>query len=458
MAAGPAFGGAWTLPKGQGQLIATATVTQADQSFDHDWVAHKTPRYRKFDMPFLFEYGATDDFTAIVSPSLQHVDIAAPYDAERTGPGYTEFGARYRLLHDKDWVFSAQGTMRIPGTVETDNPAAIGYTFPEFDARALFGRTFTARTRPAFVDLEVAQRFRGGGAPNEFRADLTFGLQATRRWLLLAQMFNVVSEGSGSRLFPSYNYSKVELSAVYSINEHWAVSLAAFPRCSAATPCRKTVSSPASGTTFSAARLAPGAGAGPDAAQHLFGRLALHGEIRVLAPAGVRIAQPAPNQHAAHRRPIERAQPVAQDFRLQQRRGGRRALLGALPGHGGGALGRADADLADDHRFADARGKRVEARDHAVDRRPMRRTVVVGAERRIERDADAVELVPERHLLGAIDIMRHVNQRTGKDRPQFVDQRQPFRPLHGSFKLGADHEGGRLLLGRHARDMHTAFP
>ena len=223
VAAGPAFGGAWTLPKGQGQLIATSTVTQADQSFDHDWVAHKTPRYRKFDMPFLFEYGATEDLTTIVSPSLQHVDIAAPYDAERTGAGYTEFGARYRLLHEKDWVFSAQGTMRIPGTGETGNPAAIGYTFPEFDARLLFGKSFTAGTRPAFVDFEVAQRFRGGGAPNEFRADLTFGLQATRRWLLLAQMFNVVSEGSGSRLFPSYNYSKVELSAVYSINQRWAV-------------------------------------------------------------------------------------------------------------------------------------------------------------------------------------------------------------------------------------------
>ncbi len=221
--AGPAFAGAWTLPKGRGQVVVTVTATQADQSFDHDWVAHKTPRYRKLDLPVLFEYGLTDDFTAIVSPSLQHVDIAAPTDAHRTGLGYTEFGGRYRLLHGKDWVFSAQGTMRIPGTVETGNPAAIGYTFPEFDARALFGRTFTAGGLPAFLDLEVAQRFRGGGAPNEFRADASFGLQTSKRWLLLAQMFNVVSEGSGSALFPSYNYSKLQLSAVYSINDRWAV-------------------------------------------------------------------------------------------------------------------------------------------------------------------------------------------------------------------------------------------
>ena len=60
--------------------------------------------------------------------------------------------------------------------------------------------------------------------------------------------------------------------------------------------------------------------------------------------------------------------------------------------------------------------KRVDARDHAVDRRPMRRPVVVGAERRIERDADGVEPVPKRHLLGTLDIMRDVKQRTGKYR------------------------------------------
>jgi len=222
-AAGPAYGGAWTLPQGQGQLIVTATGTQADQSFDHDWVARESTRYRKLDLPALLEYGVTADLTAIVSPSLQHVDIAAPTDAERTGLGYSEFGGRYRVLHGKDWVFSVQGTMRIPGTTDTSNPAAIGYTFPEFDARALFGTTFHVGSLPAFVDLQVAQRFRGDGAPNEFRADGTFGLQVAKRWLLLAQTFNVVAEGPGSALFPSYNYSKAELSAVYAVNEQWSV-------------------------------------------------------------------------------------------------------------------------------------------------------------------------------------------------------------------------------------------
>jgi protein XagA len=51
----------------------------------------------------------------------------------------------------------------------------------------------------------LAQRFRLGDVPNEFRADFTFGLRPVPRWLLLAQCFNVISEGAGSQVFPSYN-------------------------------------------------------------------------------------------------------------------------------------------------------------------------------------------------------------------------------------------------------------
>ncbi len=79
------------------------------------------------------EYGLTDRLTAIVDPGLQHIDIAAPTDAQRTGLGYTEFGARYGFYTDPSWVLSGQATLRLPGTTDTANPAAIGYTDVEGD-------------------------------------------------------------------------------------------------------------------------------------------------------------------------------------------------------------------------------------------------------------------------------------------------------------------------------------
>jgi hypothetical protein len=76
---------------------------------------------------------------------------------------------------------------------------------------------------PAFIDLEAAQRQRGDGAPNEFRADGTFGVQVMPRWMLLAQSFNVVSEGQVSPIFGSYEYFKLQLSAVYSLTPTWSL-------------------------------------------------------------------------------------------------------------------------------------------------------------------------------------------------------------------------------------------
>jgi hypothetical protein len=114
-------------------------------------------------------------------------------------------------------VFSAQATWRIPGVFDKTNPAAIGYTDHEVDIRGLVGYSFKAGSLPAFVDLEVAQRYRLGGPPNEFRTDITFGIRSSEKWLWLAQSFNVISEGAGTWGFGSFEYQKFQLSAVYAL-------------------------------------------------------------------------------------------------------------------------------------------------------------------------------------------------------------------------------------------------
>jgi hypothetical protein len=222
-----AWAGAWTLPQGTGQSVTTATASTATSGFEDSGIV-STPRYNKFELQELLEYGLTDTLTVIFQPSLQHVDIAAPVSAERSGLGYTDFGARYRFWQGNDWVLSGQATLQIPGTTATSNPAAIGYTDVEADFRALIGHSFTLGTMPAFTDLEVAQRVRGDGAPDEFRVDGTLGVQVLPRWLLLAQSFNVISEGAGSPVFGSYEYYKLQLSAVYSLTPAWSVQFGGF--------------------------------------------------------------------------------------------------------------------------------------------------------------------------------------------------------------------------------------
>ncbi len=217
-----AWAGAWTLPEGTGQWLATLSSSTSTSYLEGSNGLMSTPRYNKDELSALIEYGVTDQLTAILNPGLQHIDIAAPTSAERTGLGYTEFGARYGFVEDPTWVVSGQATLRIPGTTDTSNPAAIGYTDVEADIRALLGHNFTFADMPAFFDVEVAERVRTAGAPSEFRVDGTVGVKVLPRWMLLVQSFNVVSEGAGAPIYGgSYDYEKLQLSALYTLAANW---------------------------------------------------------------------------------------------------------------------------------------------------------------------------------------------------------------------------------------------
>ena len=217
-----AWAGAWTLPEGTGQWLATVTAATSTSYFTDSGLA-PTPRYNKDELGVWIEYGFTDRLTGIFSPGLQHIDIGSPTDASRSGFGYTELGARYGFIEDPTWVVSGQATLRIPGTFQTSNPAAVGYTDVEADIRALLGHNFQIWDRYGFFDLEIAERIRTDGYPSEFRADGTIGVKVVPGWLLLAQSFNVISEGAGNTLYDggSYEYYKLQLSAVYSLTPTW---------------------------------------------------------------------------------------------------------------------------------------------------------------------------------------------------------------------------------------------
>jgi hypothetical protein len=225
-----AVAGAWTLPEDTGQLIATFTASTATNELNGSSGLTSTPRYSKAELSALIEYGLTDKLTVILNPGLQYVDIAPPTNANRGGLGYTEFGGRYQLWQSGDWVFSGQATLRLPGTDDTGNPAAVGYTDVEADFRALLGHSFRLGSMLAFTDLEVAERARTAGAPSEFRFDGTFGVLVAPQWLLLAQSFNVMSEGGGSNTIfgGSYEYYKAQLSAVYEVTPVWSVQAGGF--------------------------------------------------------------------------------------------------------------------------------------------------------------------------------------------------------------------------------------
>lgn len=221
-----ACAGAWTLAAGHGDVITTVTPSTAPEAF----IGTKSlsPQYDKIEAQGLFEYGLTDRLTLIFSPSFDDITIGAPTDAKRIGLGYTEIGGRFNMLKAGNFVFSMQTTLRVPGTFDNTNPAAIGYTNFEADVRGLVGYAFSIGPVPAFLDVQLAQRFSAAGPPSEFHGDVTLGLRPFPRWMVLAQSFSVVSEGNHLPEFSSYNYSKVQVSLVHDLTKQWALQAGAF--------------------------------------------------------------------------------------------------------------------------------------------------------------------------------------------------------------------------------------
>ena len=223
-----AFGGAWTAPAGTGQIIVTSTTSVADRVFSDSATAQPGPRFRKHELQALFEWGLSDWFTAVATPSLQTVEIGAPADVRGSGIGSSDLGGRFRVWHGENWVLSGQAIVRLPGTSDTADPAALGRTGVEVDLRSLFGANFALFNVPAFFDVQAAHRFRTGGPPNEFRADATIGLRPFSRWLFLAQSFNVVSEGVGAPGFAGYAYHRLQFGAVYALTPTLSLQLGGF--------------------------------------------------------------------------------------------------------------------------------------------------------------------------------------------------------------------------------------
>lgn len=227
LAGSNAFAGAWTMSKGKGQVIVSGFYTEARQGFDHGGRRDAVPPYSKSEIYGLVEYGVTDWFTAIAQSQLQGVTIGEPVDAERFGLGYTDIGARMRFWSNEDAVVSGQLIGRYPGTGDDGNPAAVGNTEKEVDARLLGGYGFQLGTWPSFADAELAYRFRFGDPPDEVRADLTFGTRPYPKLLLLAQSFSVLSTGRADGVFETGSYHKVQLSGVYDVSRRLSLQLGA---------------------------------------------------------------------------------------------------------------------------------------------------------------------------------------------------------------------------------------
>lgn len=220
-AATSAEAGPWTMDKGQGRLINTIIYSHAGKSFDNSGNSFDAPDYDQLLSFFEAEYGLSDDLTLIANPSLRRISIENSNDSFGLGP--TEVGARLRAYHDDRFVLSVQATGFIPGTSRGSRVAQIGSNDTGLDGRVQAGYGFNLGKISGFASLEGGYRLRSGDPPNEFHGDAALGVHATDRLLVIGNLFNTWSDGTGQKGFPSYRYSNLYVGGVYDLSRKFAV-------------------------------------------------------------------------------------------------------------------------------------------------------------------------------------------------------------------------------------------
>lgn len=223
LAATAAHAGAWTLGEGHWQVFTATTESSAAASFDAHGRPDTPTGFSKLLVQNCLEYGVTGYLTLFATPGYAMAH-AQPFAAVSSTS--IEAGARL-LLDGRDGKLSLQGSYKTAGAFDL-SVSANRASGRQIELRLLYGTSFKLLGRDGFADLQVAQRWITQPRPNETPVDLTLGLWLNKRWMVMAQSFNIVSAGDAKPPYTYYRSHKLELSLVQKLSRHWSLQVGAF--------------------------------------------------------------------------------------------------------------------------------------------------------------------------------------------------------------------------------------
>jgi hypothetical protein len=192
-----AAAGAWTQPKGAGQVIIKYERLNADTGFDASGELRDLSRERRDDSLGLFaEYGVSDRLTLQLKGDWQDgEDNLVEYE----GRGPIEVGATWQVWRDDQNAVSLYGGYARAGQGRNADYAAPGVGEHDWEARLSVGRSFQMTGEQwgigqSFVELQAARRLRDG-LPDETRIDATAGVRWAGGWMILGQAFGGAADG-----------------------------------------------------------------------------------------------------------------------------------------------------------------------------------------------------------------------------------------------------------------------
>jgi protein XagA len=196
--------GAWTQDARHGQLITTFSFFQTSRAYDDSGSVKRfgdDGSFRQFTINPYLEYGLSSRYTLILNAQVPFLRYSNSYGAQSSaGFGDFEFAVRRRLnAPESPWTISSQLTVMFPAYSATRNPAP-GNHQEDIEARFMIGHGSTLFQRHVFWDAQAAYRGRFGAPADQFRTDLTVGIDITPHLMAMGQFLNSQSLRNGQSI------------------------------------------------------------------------------------------------------------------------------------------------------------------------------------------------------------------------------------------------------------------
>ncbi len=213
------WAGSWPLPAGKGQIIQTTLAVSADKGFDANGKLDLPVQFSKYETSMFLEHGLNEDFTLVLAANYQNLQFIAGVDQVNfSGFGETEVALRKTIWKAGPAIISLQAHMIFAGPGETITDADLGVGGTQYEVRLLAGRSFKIARKDAFIDVQLARRFRRQNIADEWRFDISSGWRPLPNWQILGQAFYVNGQ-SAPNLTRSNRRLKAQTSIVYDRNK-----------------------------------------------------------------------------------------------------------------------------------------------------------------------------------------------------------------------------------------------
>jgi hypothetical protein len=166
----------------------------------------------KVDWGMYFIIGVTDGFSVGLGQGYARLEQQLGDETlVSTGFGATGLFVMKRLAQGKGGILSIQPRVDLPLLFDTEQRPALGPVDPDAEVRLLYGNGFGALGTRGFVSASA------GFAPirtgnDEIRYDLTVGIDAGPKVLLMGQAFNVAALADGGGI--AYSATKLGAQAL----------------------------------------------------------------------------------------------------------------------------------------------------------------------------------------------------------------------------------------------------